>query len=312
MQFKNLEKKVEKIGNIEKEIMYNILEDLPSNKRSYPDIGKIYVRGLFFGEVTELSRINEDSLQDTLKVYRDAIKFENSNYKLEDLELVDYILLTSIVNIMTTPDFKWYLDFKCSNLIRNPKLTQLEIEKEGIEATIEDLEEKYSKEEDETIKEKIQKDLNLLKEELAKIVEKIENFNGEEIVECGANVSTPITIEDFEIEIIDPSIIFPVYYNFSGQELELKALNIQDEIELDEYTELNPDIAYLAKHIKNMDFNDAYNLLKMSMPWEVEELEKYIERFNIELKPFLAKCPRCGKEYDLYIDLKDIKVLPHL
>jgi hypothetical protein len=26
----------------------------------------------------------------------------------------------------------------------------------------------------------------------------------------------------------------------------------------------------------------------------------------------LAKCPRCGKEYDLYIDLKDIKVLPHL
>jgi hypothetical protein len=312
MNFKNLEKRPYKIGNIEKEILYDILEDLPSGKRSYPDIGKVYIRGLFYGEVLELSRITSDSLEDSIKIYKDAIKFENEKYKLEDLELVDYILVTAISNIMTTKDFNWYPDFICSNIIRNPKITQLENQKEEFETVLKELKELLQKEEDEVEKEKIEKDIKKISEELKKIKDKIENFDEDEYVPCNTPVTTPINLDSFEIEIKDPNIIFPVYYKMGEVELELKALSVQDQIELEKVNNLNEDIATLAKHIKNMPFEDAYKFLKISMPYEIEDLKNYIDRFDISLKPILTRCPRCGKEYELLIDLKDIKVLPRV
>jgi len=310
MSFKNLEEKTIQIGSINKKVLYNVINELPSEKRLYPDIGKVYVRGLFYGEVLEASKINDDSLESTIKLYSDAIKFENPNYTLEDLELVDFILLTSIVNIMTTPDFKWYPDFKCSNIIENPKLKKLKLDLEDLKYDLEDLEELYNNAEDEVEKEKISKSINNIKDKIKELEEKINNFDEDEYVECGARVTTPISFDDLVIYVVDPNITVPEYYNFEGVELELKPLTVKDYIELEKATDLNENLAILAKHIKNIKFEDAYNLIKMSSPWEIENLSEFIERFSIEIKPIKTRCLRCGKEYELYIDLKDIKVLP--
>ena len=186
-----------KIGNITKEIMFTELKDLPSGKRNYPDIGTIYVRGLFFGEVLELSKLNDDSLETSIKVYRDAIQIENSNYSLEDLELIDFIFVTSISNILTSEDYKWHPDFRCYNLIKNPKLTQMENELEELKEILNNLTEKLKS--DTENKEQIEKDIETLKKEIKNLEEKIENFDEDLEVECGANVSTPITIDDLSL-----------------------------------------------------------------------------------------------------------------
>jgi hypothetical protein len=303
-----------KIGNLTKEIMFTQLEQLPSGNRCYPDIGKIYIRGLFYGEILELSKLNDNSLETSLKVYRDAIQFENDTYSLEDLELIDYIFVTSISNILTSEDYKWYPDFKCFNIIKNPKLTELELDLKHYKNILNELNKKLPSIKSDEEKENIQKDIEIAKKQISELEEKIENFDEDLEVECGVKVSTPITIDDISFEIKDSNIIFPLYYNFNNTELVLMPLNVKDEIDLEKKIEegYTFDIAFLAKHIKNIPFEDAYNLIRSSMPYEVNQLIEYVDRFKIKINPIKTQCPRCGKQYDLSIELKDIKVLPIL
>jgi len=308
MNFNNLEKREIKVGNIDREILFDVLDELPSGKRLYKDIGKVFVRGLFYGEVLEASKIDENNLNETLRVYRDAIKFENANYKLEDLEIVDYILLTSIVNIMTTPDFKWFPSFTCENIIENPKIKLADSEIEELNLIKNQLKEDLKDENisDETI-EMINNDLKDLDKQIENLKIQKKEAEDEPFVECGAVVSNPITLDDFEIDIKDQNLTFPVFYNFSGVELELAPLTIKD---VKDYKNEIDEISSYSSYIKNFDENDSFNLIKNSFPYDVEKLENYIERFKIQIKPFKVKCNKCGKEYKLEIDLKDIKVLP--
>jgi len=313
MNFNNLEKRKVKVGSIEKEIMYDVLKDLPSGKRSYPDLGNVYVRGFSYGEILEISKINDEYLEDTLRIYREVIKFENPNYELEDLELVDYILLTSIVNIMTSKDFKWYPNFTCSNIVKNPNKIKLEMSINEFETLIKDLNHKLKTDISDDEKEEIKSDLEKFKQRLKELKNDLENFDEDEYVECGAIVNTPISLDNFEVVINDPNIVIPVYYKFSGVELELKPLTVRDYIDLEKLPEkYNKEIAELAKYIRNFNFNESYELIKTAMPWEIDELLNYIERLKVKLKPIKTRCFKCGAEYDLEVDLKDIKVLPRI
>jgi len=216
----NLEKREMKIGNIVKEISYLPIEILPSNNRSYKDIGKIYVRGLFYGEVVDLSKIEDDSLETSLRVYRDAIQIENPQYKLEDLELIDYIFVTTIANILTTENYKWFTDFRCDNIIKNPKIREKQLDIEEYEDKINLLTSKLNEEgiPEEDI-EDIKKDIETLKNLIKKTEEEITKLEPE--VVCNTKVSAPITLDDLSFEIADENLIFPVYYNFGGVEIEI-------------------------------------------------------------------------------------------
>ena len=294
------------IGPIIKKIKYNEIEELPSEKRLYSDIGKIYVRGFFYNEVLEISKNIDDSLKASIRFFKDAIQFENTNYSLEDLELVDYIFLTSIVNILTNEDLKWYPEFTCSNIIKNPKLKKIENDIEDIEAKIEILKEALKKETPEQ-KKLIKEDISNYKKLLKTLDDKLKNFSEDKEVICKASVMTPITMDDLEFIYENENIMIPSYVKISDIELEISPLTVKDYIEIED---IEDDLTILAKYIKNFTLNDAVEILKYSMSYEVEKISEIINQMEIKLKPIKTRCQRCGAEYELDIQLTDIKVLP--
>ena len=82
---------------------YLLIDELPSNFRSYGGIKEVYVRGLFFEESENLAKYVGDTAQDEVSykilknIYADVIQ----GIDVGDLELPDFQILMIISSIWT-------------------------------------------------------------------------------------------------------------------------------------------------------------------------------------------------------------------
>lgn len=318
------EKQKVKLGTIEKEIEFQKIEDTPSMFRSYKNNKAFYVRGLFFDEVRELSKFENDySIAEGVKVFRNAIKFEDPNMTIEDMEISDFVLATTISNLYTNPEHSWTPRFKCDNIIDNPKITKNEkmiknkqIILENINMTLPNLKGEDFKRAEEDI-DKIVKEIEALKNEIDEIKSNPDNLK----VKCDTIINTDITLSDLAFRVEDSSVPVPIYFNLEGVELELAPLTIRDYIFLEKnleklQDELNTSDETIVKalYIKNNDMTlqQKIDSIKYSIPSEVLKLDEQISRFDIDLENIIIKCPNCKKEYVIDIDIDDLKVYPRL
>lgn len=99
---------------------YITINELPSGFRSYRHreipITKFLVRGLTYGEITSLSKIEEVDLEKLVPIYRDVIQFpEDPLFTIGELELMDFISITMLVSLYTLNDLKWDWKSVCPN-----------------------------------------------------------------------------------------------------------------------------------------------------------------------------------------------------
>lgn len=96
---------------------YLVITELPTKFRSYGDINKLYVRGLYMEESGSLAKfIGNTKTPDYTQlhsIYKDVIK----GIEVEKLELVDFIILMIISSIWTIDDFGWNPNIQCSNIL---------------------------------------------------------------------------------------------------------------------------------------------------------------------------------------------------
>jgi len=318
------EKQKVKLGTIEKEIEYQKVEETPSMFRSYGSNKAFYVRGLFFDEVRELSKFNNDySIAEGVKVFRNAIKFEDPNMTIEDMEISDFVLATTISNLYTNPEHSWSPNFRCDNIIDNPKITKNEkmiknkqIILENINMTLPNFKDENLKKAESDI-EKLVKEIGELQKEIDKLKSNPDNLR----VKCNTVINSKITLADLAFRVEDSNVEVPIYFNLEGVELELAPLTIRDYIFLEKnlerlQDELNTSDETIVKalYIKNEDMilQQKIDVIKYSMPSEVLKLDEQIVRFDIDLENIILTCPNCKKEYVIDIDIVDLKVYPRL
>ena len=313
-----------KIGNIEKSILYKKISETPSMNRSYKHIDYFLVRGLFYQEVVEMSKLNSYSLNDAVRLYSDAIKIPDNSMTLEDLELADFLMLAVIVNLMTEDNFEWTPSFKCDNIIKDSKLEEYQEDYEyvsdilvAIEDTIKDaiLEEDYEK----AINGKKEGEKNL--EDLKKKIEEEKTKEKEDVI-CDATVSKKFSI--FDLDFLYDDIEIPVSFNLDGVFIDLEPLRVKDYIDLDlnleRYFELynvSEELIVLSKYTKRVNgeivnTEDVIELPKYSKPNDIIELKDIIQKLDVEIKPVEVLCPKCKKKYYMAIKLEKLKAFPRL
>jgi len=319
MNIESIEKSIN-IGKIKKNILYKKISGTPTMYRSYPNISAIYVRGLYYGEVAEIAKLNSEySLEEAVDIYRDAIYFEgDDNFKIEDLELADFVILSSVSNILTTENFAWHTNFNCTGFKDNPEIQQIKNDIEEIKSKLQIIEDVIPELTDKDL-EKALEDKKKNYEELDELEKKLKNFDGPEKVPCNFLIQAPITIEDLAFEIEDENVEVPLYILLEGNEIKLEPLKVKDYIFIDDELDnlidqfnVNEEVIFLALHIKNEEFSleDKINIIKYSSPSEIENLKESIERFNVNIKDVEVKCPICGKKYIIEIELQKLKVYP--
>jgi hypothetical protein len=314
--------KTEKFGTIEKSIKYVRVTNTPSMFRSYPHITEIMIRGQFFDEVLAISKITEEyTISKAVDIYRDCIKFNDSSFRLEDLELSDFILCCTISNIQTNEDFSWRPNIECNNIVENPLIKQYKINIKDVEDSIKRIDEKIS-----TFNEKEQEDAINYKKEYKELMldynEKIKNIYdmNNEISECKCIISTPITAKDLDFLVDDELMELPYNIDLDGIPVQLNVLRVSDYIFFEnnhrrllaEFKNISEETIKKALYIKNRDFTFEQKLdsIRYSRPSAINKLDEFISLSSIVLSDLHIPCPQCRKDYTVRINLETLKVYP--
>jgi|GEM_PF-7079137 len=313
--------RVEKFGTIEKSIRYVKVTNTPSMFRSYPQITEVLVRGQFYDEVLAISKItSEYTISQAVDVYRDCIKFNDPDFQLEDLELSDFILLSTISNIQTNEDFEWKPRIECNNITENPLLKQYRRNIEDLNDSLKRIEEAMP-----TLTEKEQEDSLKYKKEYKELKkdfeEKINNIiaSGNEITKCDCIIETPIKADNLDFLSDDEMVELPYVIDLDGVAVELNVLKVSDYIffennhkQLAEKFNVSHDSIKKALYIKNKDFSFEQKLdtIRYSRPQAIKRLDEFAEISEIVLDDLHIPCPQCQKRYTLRINLETLKVYP--
>ena len=305
-------KEVQLLDEISEETLdYIEINDLPSHYRCYNKQFPIYIRGLNLLESEGISKLLEDAsdifgeLPFLLRIYKNAIKCD---YKLEDLEIYDFLVLTIFSSTLTVKNFGWTPNINCENIIPNDEGKKIEKEIEEITERLSDPE--LSDNEISKLEEKI-KELYEKKKEIPEtkycnylLNDTINLFN----LEFDEDVYT-----DFNIKIdgknIKPLLVKDIINikNFYEKEYEyiekLKSLPYVDDKLIEKYLVL---ACFFEGDIKD---NLKYLITKIKK----EELEKLIElemKAKIKISPVQIQCPKCGHITKIKVDLFQIKAYP--
>ncbi len=95
---------------------YIVINQLPTLFRSY-GFDKVYVRGLYFEEAKNLSKLVDTygadiPMERLASVYEDVIRMEGG-FSLYDLEMPDFFALQTISTLNTVEGFGWIPDLPC-------------------------------------------------------------------------------------------------------------------------------------------------------------------------------------------------------
>lgn len=124
----NIEERVSAVSN--RNTSYLIVDTLPSGFRLY-DFKRVLVRGLYFNELLDISRLKQFELNQVVLLYNDIIIPESEDTSLSQFELIDLLYLIGLSSIFTLDKFGWSIQMDCphcSNLIKTDiTLTDLQV-----------------------------------------------------------------------------------------------------------------------------------------------------------------------------------------
>jgi hypothetical protein len=310
-------KEIEKIGKIEREFDFTVVDQLPSGFRCYKDLNHVYVRGLFYAETMALSKVKTDNLKQIISIYRDSIKFRNPDFRLEDLEFADFLLLITIVNIQTVgPKYGWNTGIKCKNMIKNKNIEEIKEKLEFLNDIKEELPKKIKETDDENIINNLNKKISSINDEIEEKNKEIEELilNEGNIIQCNTNITSPITLSDLDFVIEDDDVEVPQEILLGTFRYNLSPLKVSDYILYkEEYFENNDDKLIFNKALfidSDLDIETKIDIVKYMTPQEADEFNSIIDRFNIKLNMVEKSCNNCGKVHKVKIGLTKLKVYP--
>lgn len=271
---------------------YYVVEELPTNFRSYYNVDKVYVRGLFYEESLALSKymvslrkgVKENfisSLSTLVTVYSDVIK----GIAIEDLEVSDFLALLSVSTIWTSPDFTWIPNSPCTKYVENPLIT--------------------------SIKEQIKLDPE--SENLSDL--KLAILNLDQKVPCDGTVDQPVTLDDLEFKdpIMCAALDLPL--GPDNKEHQVTPITVGDLLEASKFQRENPDIdagivQFASMISTQIPIEEKVRLIRTSTPAQIKDLAKLESDFFIKIEPLDLKCSSCGQTNKVNLGLDMLQAYP--